>query len=648
MTRVGSPAWWTASLLLVAGAACVGATSADAQYPRSYTPSGRTTSGVSQIPLNDPSSQPAKPGALRELVCRGVAGAQIVTEQNPSPRSPNQVAVKLAYRRNSKPAGSAYDQLEPGACSWNPVGEANIPAEPGVVHFDLDPQGSAAVPNPATLSTYLGDPRRYWLFYVDDATNISISHGAYGGEFRVLEPPKPPSATALRRERLRCRGGGGLTFTRGARQGGNVLGMRLDYKVAASAAGPVGKGLEPGTCAWADRTDAKMESGRIRFATAGNAQLKQVQSGSVVDTTATAAERWPDVHTIPAYLKDPAHYWSFAVSLASPDTALRHGAWKPFVPDLVPSTPAPNAPTTVSGGQSDGVYDTYDPSRSTTSSLPTLAGGGRREDADPTSNIGSTWHLHDVLPSTLLESAAIRFVARPGASPTVRLSQQPPVPEAGTGFQTFRGTPIQMNVYEKPDGVSSAYTASQYPLERGTVYHYIIDVPGDGNRIPREQSVGQVRTWQQTAQVVFTEIQMVSDGDSDGAGELMFNFTAGDGHRTLGQDDGPPLEWDDGTRHAINVPITGLSADRLKICVSGFDEDRPVGNAPAPSDPCTEPIVGVGGGYNYEWNTARTEVDLTQHPGPSASIPLYFRSGPLNGGSKVMFDVRGYVSVTRQ
>ena len=43
MTRVGSPAWWTASLLLVAGAACVGATSADAQYPRSYTPSGRTT-----------------------------------------------------------------------------------------------------------------------------------------------------------------------------------------------------------------------------------------------------------------------------------------------------------------------------------------------------------------------------------------------------------------------------------------------------------------------------------------------------------------------------------------------------------------------------------------------------------------------------
>ena len=46
--------------------------------------------------------------------------------------------------------------------------------------------------------------------------------------------------------------------------------------------------------------------------------------------------------------------------------------------------------------------------------------------------------------------------------------------------------------------------------------------------------------------------------------------------------------------------------------------------------------------------TAAAAEDLTQHPGASANIPLYFRSGPLGSGSKVMFDVRGYVTVTRQ
>jgi hypothetical protein len=32
--------------------------------------------------------------------------------------------------------------------------------------------------------------------------------------------------------------------------------------------------------------------------------------------------RWPDVHTIPAYMTDPAQYWTFTVSLADPDSPL--------------------------------------------------------------------------------------------------------------------------------------------------------------------------------------------------------------------------------------------------------------------------------------------------------------------------------------
>jgi hypothetical protein len=275
--------------------------------------------------------------------------------------------------------------------------------------------------------------------------------------------------------------------------------------------------------------------------------------------------------------------------------------------------------------------------------------GGRLENADPTSNIGSTWPLRDVITSTMLEYAALRFVTRPGAAPTVRLSKRAPSDEPGTGFKTFTDTPIPMYVHETSEGISSAYTASsQVPLERDTRYHYIIDVPGDGDRIPRQQSVGEVRTWRQSVTVVFTEIQVVSDGDSDGSGELMFNFNAEDGRRTLGQEAGGTLGWNDGSRNPISVSITGLKSDLIHVCVSGFDDDRSTSSALPPGDPCTEPITGVGSNHNYEWNTARTQVDLKQHPGTSANIPLYFRSGPLGSGSKVMFDVRGYVTVTRQ
>ena len=628
------------------------ASSAEAQYPRPRTPGG-TTSAVGQLPLTDTLTTAAKPGAMRQLVCRGAVGVHVPTRQDPSPRGQAYVTASLAYQRNSKPAGLAYEQLEPGACTWNPTGDPGIPAEPGVVHFDVDRNGTALMPDPTTLALWLGDPRHYWLFYVDDATNLSISHGAYGGRFYVADElrDKKPTATAgsLRRERLRCRGGNGLAFNRGKSQGNNLFAMTLAYKVAYSAAGPVGGGLEPGTCAWADRTDAKQEPGRIKFTTPGNAQLKQKQSGSAVDTTPTAAERWPDVHTIPAYMTDPAHYWTFAVSLADPDSALRHEAWRPSIPEQA-APPATGPIATTPSSPSTGPAGAYDPGRSTGRSGAGIgAVGDRLEDADPTSSLGSTWPLRNVISSTMLETAAIRFVTRPGAAPTVRLSKRAPSDEPGTGFRTFTGTPIQLYVHETSEGISGAYTASpQVKLERGTRYHYIIDVPGDGNRIPRQQSVGEVQTWRQTATVTFTEIQVVSDGDSDGAGELMFNFHAEDGIRTMGQEAGGALGWNDGSRNPISVSISGLAADQLRICVSGFDEDRPVGSAPPPDDPCTKPITSASSNYSYEWNTAKTQVDLTQHPGASASIPLYFRSGSLSGGSKVMFDVRGYVTVTRQ
>ena len=194
MSRVRCQCLWQGSLLLLAALA-----SAEAQYPASpRSPTRSTTSVVGQLPLNDSASAPSKTGVLRQLVCRGGEGVHITIQQDPSPRNPAQVAVSLSYRRNSRPAGSAYEQLEPGACSWNQLGGVSVPAEPGIVHFDLHRQGADEIPDPATLPVYLGDPRHYWVFYVDDVTQMSGSHGAYGGRFRVdstLTRPRKPGAT---------------------------------------------------------------------------------------------------------------------------------------------------------------------------------------------------------------------------------------------------------------------------------------------------------------------------------------------------------------------------------------------------------------------------------------------------------------------
>ena len=92
-------------------------------------------------------------------------------------------------------------------------------------------------------------------------------------------------------------------------------------------------------------------------------------------------------------------------------------------------------------------------------------------------------------------------------------------------------------------------------------------MPGDGGRIPRQQYIGEVKTWGQTVEVVFTEIDVVSDGDTDGAGDLMFTFVAEDGLRTLGAE-GERAEWNDGSTDLGDFHHR-LDRQRLRIHVSG-------------------------------------------------------------------------------
>lgn len=289
----------------------------------------------------------------------------------------------MTYSKNSRPAGVEYQQLDPGACTWNPVVDPATTREPGRVYFYVAREGSAWIPDTVTFRTYLSDPSHYWVFYINDLTYVADSHGAFHGQFYVAErrgnQPRTSVALSLRREELRCRGGAGLAFARERTVGDNLVTMTLAYAGAAAAAGDDGRGLGAGTCAWVNRDEAPREPGRIAFITPANAQLKQIQSGSVVDRSSTAAERFADAITIPPYMADSRHYWSFMVSLADPDSARSHVVWKPSLTDILTSAPPATSPTTVS----QPVIDAGSVSGTTTSV------DGTRDAAGSTTRAGS-------------------------------------------------------------------------------------------------------------------------------------------------------------------------------------------------------------------------------------------------------------------
>ncbi|MFL6229126.1 MAG: hypothetical protein ACJ741_10135 [Pyrinomonadaceae bacterium] len=143
-----------------------------------------------------------------------------------------------------------------------------------------------------------------------------------------------PQPAATPSNEIRCRGGQNkLIFTaensKVGPTGEAIIITLLTFEPASSAAGPRGEGLRPGECAWADRPI----NGRflIRFETPANAQLKQSLHGSEVDRSPTAAESYPDSRTIPIYMQDPNHYWSFfgPKPVNNFFTATGNGSFKP-------------------------------------------------------------------------------------------------------------------------------------------------------------------------------------------------------------------------------------------------------------------------------------------------------------------------------
>ena len=145
---------------------------------------------------------------------------------------------------------------------------------------------------------------------------------------------------------LRCRGGKDLTFpAQGSRvhsSGAVIVTLELEFAPSLQAAGVNSGALQPGECALAERPFYRDEVGQIRepfkvrLETPVNAQLKQTQSGSEVDKSPTAAERFPDAITIARYMTNPNHFWSFRVINTGKGyfETQSHQHWKKMLEDM--------------------------------------------------------------------------------------------------------------------------------------------------------------------------------------------------------------------------------------------------------------------------------------------------------------------------
>jgi hypothetical protein len=123
-------------------------------------------------------------------------------------------------------------------------------------------------------------------------------------------------------EELRCRGGGKFSFD--VVEGRiNSNGEQTSYVVAyfvpaPQPAGASARDLQPGQCAFVNRTVRHDEPYNLHQEIVSFGQTKQKLHGTPVDTSPTAAERFPDAQNIPLYMNDPKHYWSFFVHQTAP------------------------------------------------------------------------------------------------------------------------------------------------------------------------------------------------------------------------------------------------------------------------------------------------------------------------------------------
>jgi hypothetical protein len=425
--------------------------------------------------------------------------------------------------------------------------------------------------------------------------------------------------------------------------GANLVKMALAYRVASAEFGATGRGVGPGTCAWVQRSAGTPEPGRIVFTTSANAQLSQIRSGSAVDRTPTAAERFPDANTIPAYMRDANHYWTFTVARTEPTVAKMNAAWKLTIADVVTSRPPSENPTLRSKPDIP-------------EARPVNSPGARGATSDA---VKAALAIHDVQVRPGLNAVAILFNTASSATPVVSVSAAPPI--GGPGNYRF-GAPVQLVVRGTRSGNVIQYTAyTQTPLAMNTRHWFLISKSAaDG--MPAEQRTGEFMTKNQSVLVSFHRVHILNDSDTDSDGELSFRFyiaPASESQPCYGRPDvddclGKGFDgrsWATGSTHPLaNTLRMPTAPDRIRVWVKGWDNDDVTGDA------WGRTLFGPGGGARFgakgggdrtaDWNTASGEFNIgIARDKDSFSIPFKLRSVD---GSVFMFEVEGEIQVTRR
>jgi hypothetical protein len=153
----------------------------------SFALSGILASALFHSPLPGPAPQ----GRIRELVCRGAPDIDLRFDKDPSPLNPRMIRFVLRYKPGQQPVGTEYENLAPGACTWNRFNLPDMPVEPGTLWFDAEREflgggplpdtsikAAELYPDRTTIPRYLKESSHYWKFYVDDVSHLSISHWA--------------------------------------------------------------------------------------------------------------------------------------------------------------------------------------------------------------------------------------------------------------------------------------------------------------------------------------------------------------------------------------------------------------------------------------------------------------------------------------
>jgi hypothetical protein len=147
----------------------------------------------------------------------------------------------------------------------------------------------------------------------------------------------PPPDDPEYRE-LRCRGRYGMSIRVGdwypSSAGEPMKQMIVIFNLIDKPTNNWGLHLRPGDCAYVDTPGKVLGVSELHQVIVAFGQLKQKLNGSYVDTSPTAAERFPDAQNVPQYLQDSNHYWSFFVKYSGRGYfEVSYGKfWKPAPP----------------------------------------------------------------------------------------------------------------------------------------------------------------------------------------------------------------------------------------------------------------------------------------------------------------------------